>query len=928
MKNTVKPFKHHVNAILSEIDCLTYKYTDLEINDVLSHAKFAFDQDFCDFGVRTIPMFHLQQNFNEMLQVSDNILNDYNNNFFNGTGLKEFLQRYPVLQIVAKTAVRQTESFYLEIDKHIAADKAMLSLTFNHGIPLGEVITVNTQQGDVHNGGKSTAIIEFKCGLKVVYKPRPGAMDVAFNLLLEHLSAETALQFKTAAILDRDDYFWMEFIEYLPIVHKKQIDDYYTRCGALLAVCYLLNGTDFHYENIIAHGEFPVLIDIECLFGATDEMQEGSYSVYNTGLVPLFTYEDENTKPTDSSGFGASGQQVSGIEVWNWEGLNTDALRLCKVKGTFTADTNQPEYNHEKISPEKNLEQIIDGFNLISEWFIAKKDAIDKPGSILCNFKEKLFRVVIRNTVDYKVIMDNSLIAKALFSEEERKVQTFNSLEKFQPFIYLNATCKPKVIFSEYEAIKALNIPLFMGNTSGTALYDSESLIQTDFFKEKPYDVIITKIKNFNNDDVERQVNLIRSAFMLRYNLKQKEKKFIKEPIDIRICNDSYLTRETLEIAKTIKASAIKSGEAYLWNSYTTINNKQSVYNTLGNGFYEGNTGIAYFYNMLSQVTGKQEYAVLSEQIINAEIKRFYSKSYEIDISLATGLAGVIYTLVKSPGSGNLDKAMSLLPLINAEAIQRDKKLDIMGGTAGLLQVLALLYKHTQSNKVLSVMQLAGSHLANNLMTDSALGLRAWKSELFKRPITGYSHGVSGIACALLSLYECSGDSQYKDIFYETLKFEDHFKDMTSSNWQDLRGHNEDCKTAWCHGATGIGMARLHAYKILKDVRLLTDIEMAIIATKKSGFDGTDCYCCGITGRADFLIEADKVLGRPDLLIEAKKLLLQIISRKDTRKYYCTHEIQEISLENPSLFRGVAGIGYTLMRAIDKSKLDCVGLLQ
>src|SRR3712207_8377597 len=40
---------------------------------------------------------------------------------------------------------------------------------------------------------------------------------------------------------------------------------YYERAGMLLCLFYVLEGTDCHYENIIASGEYPVLIDTETL---------------------------------------------------------------------------------------------------------------------------------------------------------------------------------------------------------------------------------------------------------------------------------------------------------------------------------------------------------------------------------------------------------------------------------------------------------------------------------------------------------------------------------------------------------------------------------------------------------------------------------------------------------------------------------------
>jgi lantibiotic modifying enzyme len=121
-------------------------------------------------------------------------------------------------------------------------------------------------------------------------------------------------------------------------------------------------------------------------------------------------------------------------------------------------------------------------------------------------------------------------------------------------------------------------------------------------------------------------------------------------------------------------------------------------------------------------------------------------------------------------------------------------------------------------------------------------------------------------------------------------------------------------------------LARLHAYSILKDKALLRDIETAVATTKKHLLSDIDFYCCGNTGRIDFLIEAAHVLS-PALLQYARKALVTIINRKNNRGWYQTYDTERVSMENPSLFRGTAGIGYTLLRSVHPDKVLCLGLL-
>ncbi|WP_306350412.1 type 2 lanthipeptide synthetase LanM [Flavobacterium sp. '19STA2R22 D10 B1'] len=936
MKNIEKPFQLHMKAIIfsesKNLRILINNPDDILLPDsVLSIGKFAFDQDFCDFGSTNIPLFSIQQNLSPILKESDDILNAYNDNFFNNNGLVEFSKKYPLIYTLSKEILNQTTNFYKEIYQHIDLDRDILSKQFNSSRPLGHVKSIEINQGDVHNEGKSTAIIKFNSGLKIVYKPRSGSMDIAFNALLDHLSIEIGIQFKTAITLDKGEYFWMEFIEHIPVSHKKELSEYYVTSGALLAVCYLLNGTDFHHENIIAHGKYPVLIDLECLFGATDEMGDGTYSVYNTGLVPLNVYEGEKSEPIDSSGFGASGKQISALEAWKWEDINTDAVRLTKSQGVFIADTNQPEYNGQKISPEQYQKQFIQGFETVCKWFIAHQDDLDKANFIMNHFKDKPFRVVIRNTVDYRSILDNSLVAKALISDKERKNEIYDSLNEFQPFIYLNSKIKSKVLAKEFDAIKRMNIPLFTGNTSETLLFESNHLVSNEFFKVVPYQFIIDKIKRLTTNDIKSQINLIHSAFILRYKQNTDSyfhKKRISKPIENIEYNDEVLTNEVKRIASQIRKSAIKNKTSYLWNCYTSSSNKKLFYNTLGTGFYEGNLGMSYFFNLFGKLTDDRQFEKDGIQIIESEIKRSLSENYNVDISMATGLAGLIYSLLKLPKNKGIQLALPIIALIEREDIINDKKYDIMSGTAGLLLVLSSLYKTTQSKEVLDLMILIGDHLVKESIIDPSSGFRTWQSELFNKPMTGFSHGVSGIGCALLALYECTENEEYKNLFYEALAFENFHKNNTLSNWQDLRENNGSCKTAWCHGAPGIGLARLYAYKILKDPCLLEDIERAIVGTKNDLQNETDFYCCGNTGKIDFLIEASRILDRPELLMKARQSIMRILYKKNERGYYTTYEIPEISLENPSLFRGTAGIGYTLLRCMESSEIGCMGLLQ
>jgi lantibiotic modifying enzyme len=55
----------------------------------------------------------------------------------------------------------------------------------------------------------------------------------------------------------------VEVVEYLPCQNQEEIKRYYQRAGQLLCLLYVLGANDCHNENLIACGEYPVLVDLE-----------------------------------------------------------------------------------------------------------------------------------------------------------------------------------------------------------------------------------------------------------------------------------------------------------------------------------------------------------------------------------------------------------------------------------------------------------------------------------------------------------------------------------------------------------------------------------------------------------------------------------------------------------------------------------------
>ena len=144
-------------------------------------------------------------------------------------------------------------------------------------------------------------ILELDNGEKLVYKPRSLAIDQAYKEFLQWVCKNLKISYWWNSIWDRGEYGWCSWVPNLPCISYDAIRQYYERSGVLLGIGYLLGSEDMHYENLIAHGEYPVLVDLELAIGSRnmetlEEAEEGKRvfmeSVLQTGLLPMYVWKE------------------------------------------------------------------------------------------------------------------------------------------------------------------------------------------------------------------------------------------------------------------------------------------------------------------------------------------------------------------------------------------------------------------------------------------------------------------------------------------------------------------------------------------------------------------------------------------------------------------------------------------------------------
>jgi lantibiotic modifying enzyme len=203
------------------------------------------------------------------------------------------------------------------------------------------------------------------------------------------------------------------------------------------------------------------------------------------------------------------------------------------------------------------------------------------------------------------------------------------------------------------------------------------------------------------------------------------------------------------------------------------------------------------------------------------------------------------------------------------------------------------------------------------------------------KPLTGFSHGAAGIAWALLELAAVTGEERFRKAALDAIAYERSLFRPEVGNWPDLRdfantlkadnNNQHTCMTAWCHGAPGIGLARLRCLQHLDDAQIRSEINAALKTTLAHGFGGNHSLCHGDLGNLELLLQASEILGEPQWRHQVNRLASIILESINQHGWLCGIPL---GVESPGLMTGLAGIGYGLLRLAEPKRVPSVLVLE
>ncbi|MFN8125323.1 MAG: type 2 lanthipeptide synthetase LanM family protein [Candidatus Nanopelagicales bacterium] len=844
-------------------------------------------------------------------------------------GMEHLLTRFPVSGRLLATASLQWQRATADLLEQIHRHRHDLEAAF--GIAADSpIVDITPGLSDEHRGGRTVCFVDFDTPAgprRVVHKPKDLRLEREFHDLVRTVNG----WFDSGAIGSIDvvcgdgDYAFTSFAEprVCPTGH---LPDFYRAAGRLLGLLYVLGATDAHYENVVACGGQPILVDAETLFHpmvsptAPEEIDSfAAETVLRTGMLPGWLVAGPGQAAYDPSALGVAPPPPDFTST-GWAHVNTDAMVRAPVPTTPDPPLSLPVAAGAPHPLPQHVDDLVAGFTQFHR-ACRQEPFRSQLLTRVAAFRGLPRRLVLRATRVYVVVQRQALSADSLTDTNRRAVR----LEQLTRSSLVAGRKDPHwdVFHAELQDLENLDVPYFDYRLGSDEVRSALGPI-SGIVPEDGIDAALARIRRLDDDDLDRQVRLIRGSVHARFTMADRA----GPPASPSPRSPAPVDREAWgsvgsQVMADLHAAALAdpAGDGDTWLTLTVL--PDGVHTALGpisGGYYDGRAGVAAaqrigadlgFGSTLSDAAARTMRPVLQPLSADHDYRRF---RHLRDLGLGfTGVGGLLRALTPTDGDAAGERRVrELLARFPDDLIARDRVLDLIGGVAGLIRPLADLTRGESDPRTAALLAAAAAHLDAGQGPDGG-----WPTVSADRPLTGLAHGAAGGGLALIEAGTALDRADWIDAGAAAFRYESACFDPDLGTWPDFRkssGDGSPFMVAWCHGAPGIGLARLRALHLLPDHpdadRWSRDLEVAMAVTGSAADPGTDHLCCGMLGRAAVLRIAGRRNGRSDWVADADRLTAGVVSRyRDSGQFRLPFDIPDSpGLVSPGLMTGLSGV--------------------
>ena len=520
---------------------------------------------------------------------------------------EELFEVYPLLAENIRRTISQSADFLSEMRNRLEVDRKEIEKNILHGRTMGNITGIQDMAADCHSNGKCVLKIETDQGDTFLYKPRNAKTEKAFLNLLNYFYEGIQLEGYTYGMVLREEYAWIEWVSPQECTQPSQTERYFRRLGVCVFLSFLLGTGDLHYENMIAHGEYPVPVDTEVLCttaGGEKEPAENysveSYSVLYSGILP------DPARQTHVNVLNAGEGQKAAIKVARVINDKTSDMKISYENPQMPAGKNQVVLSGNKVSPTAYKSVIISGFREAGLMFLKDKNKVIQK--IMEEIRDCRVRVLLDNTQRYATLLSGGSHPMVLQKEENRR-KLFENLYAGKTAL---TGAEKKAVEYGIRDLQEGDIPYYFTRPDNCALFASGGEELPDYFPLSFIDCLKNRADRLCREELVRQEQIIGLSMDLSgYDKTDFINSYVSLPVQIAPGRDRErrFYEKALEIAEQI-------GQAALWDEKREHVNwiepvlagvkEEGIRLSQGDYYlYNGTAGIAVFLHAVNKACGK-----------------------------------------------------------------------------------------------------------------------------------------------------------------------------------------------------------------------------------------------------------------------------------------------------------------------------------
>lgn len=556
--------------------------------------------------------------------------------------------------------------------------------------------------------------------------------------------------------------------------------------------------------------------------------------------------------------------------------VNNPAFRSERMGTIGLAIRQALKLGEGSVSLDDCIKNFIEGFSET-----AKRIKADKEGckELLTSgeFDCLSFRFLMRTSNIYQKLLISSLTPerakdKTLFSENISRLENAYKNNRIPG-------AKADIGIYEANCLKDGNIPVFYIRFTDTRIYSPDKAVSDRMLAYTPEEQFIKEIDHFTDDKIKWWCYYIEKILPILF----EEEKSIPA---VRLYKREHTASSVSKLALEKKIHTIYDKI----NTRCIMTEQQSMYwmKKKQNGFYvsdldyyEGRPGIAKFLYYYGKVYNHKEAEKSATMILEACLDRYENMDRisrgSIPVSLMEGISGLLLVFHQVEDESNRkfieDGKERLLSLLKKGRM--NGTLDLYTGLAGIVYVLSVIEADEKAEKM-------AEQYGKILLYSLALQQTESMDDSF-------AHGKAGIAYAFMKAYQKTHNREFRQKAIELLD----------------QCHIPEEEKIWglCGGVAGMALAALETDEKDRTDHIRTIIRLGEERCRMFYISGEESLCCGNTGLVALALKFLDITGNPFYYESA----LELCDRNR-----CT-------TDHPGFLTGLSGIGYYMLRCIEKS---------